>query len=205
MPVKVFLGGEGKNDIGTRSQTPMGEQPGVVEVLLRRLRPHGWHVQGAIEWKAIRKYQAGAAKRRADHGDERNVRALVELAYEDACEMLVFVRDVDNEPLRETALRRVLADLDFSDRPYTLAVAGGIAKPTLEAWLLHLRGVASTDALTRAGAERKLAELGIALKASADYLAIAEACDSLPTGAGSLCEWLDRARTLFAQLIDGVR
>ena len=40
--LKVFLGGEGKNDIGTRHHVPMGELRGVAEVLLRRVRPEGW-------------------------------------------------------------------------------------------------------------------------------------------------------------------
>jgi hypothetical protein len=204
MTVKVFLGGEGKNDIGTRAQTPMGDQPGVIEVLLRKLRPDGWRVAGAIEWKSIRKYRAGAARRRVDHADAHNVDALVQRAYEEACEMLVFVRDVDDEPSRAVALRQLLATPNLGDQPYPLHIAGGIAQPTLEAWILHLRGVANTDALSKAGAERKLAELGIEPKSSAAYLEIVEACDPLPTGAGSLCEWLERARTSFAQLIDGV-
>jgi hypothetical protein len=99
MAVKVFMGGEGKNDIGTRAQTPMGDQAGVLEALLRKLRPDGWHVAGAKEWKPIRKYRAGVASERNDHGDVRNVRGLILHAYEEACEMLVFVRDVDGETL----------------------------------------------------------------------------------------------------------
>src|ERR1700760_4112469 len=116
MPVKVFLGGEGKNDIGTRAQTPKDdqrdEQPGVIEVLLRKLRPAGWQVAGAMEWKSIRKYRAGAARQHADHADAHNVHALVQRAYEEACEMLVFVRDVDGEQLRAAAIRQALTTLD---------------------------------------------------------------------------------------------
>jgi hypothetical protein len=207
MPVKVFLGGEGTNDIGTRAQAT-GNRPGVIEVLLKKLRPDGWKVVGAIEWKSIRKYRAGAATQRADHADVHNVHALVQRAYEDACEMLVFVRDVDGEQLRAKAIRKAVAELKVdewaADYGYALAIAGGIAQPTLEAWILHLHGVPNTDELTKAGAERKLLDHGIALKSSANYLAIAEACDPLPTGAGSLCEWLDCARATFAQLIDGI-
>jgi hypothetical protein len=60
----------------------------------------------------------------------------------------------------------------------------------------------NTDALTKAAAERKLAELGVTLKSSDAYLAVVETCE-LPTGDGSLCEWLKRARTIFEKLIDG--
>ncbi|HET9620548.1 MAG TPA: hypothetical protein VFP84_04205 [Kofleriaceae bacterium] len=207
MTAKVFLGGEGKNDIGTRGQIPMGDQPGVVEVLLRKVRANGWQVTGAMPWQAIRKYRAGFAKNHAEHADEHNVRALVQRAYEETCEMLAFVRDVDGEQPRAEAIRRVLEELDLdewaAEYGYTLAVAGGVAEPTLEAWILHLHGITNTDAMSKAAAARKLTELGLELKSSADYLAIAEACDSLPSGAGSLCEWLDRAGQVFARLIDG--
>jgi hypothetical protein len=79
----------------------MGDEPGVVEALLRRVRPSGWRVAAALPWKNIRKYRAGAANQRADHADAHNVRGLVLHAYEEACEMLAFVRDVDGELLRE--------------------------------------------------------------------------------------------------------
>lgn len=34
--LKVFLGGEGNNELGTRWHVPMGDEPGLVETLLRR-------------------------------------------------------------------------------------------------------------------------------------------------------------------------
>jgi hypothetical protein len=106
--LKVFLGGEGNNDIGTRWYRPMGDTVGVVETLLRRVRASGWHVAGALPWNSLRKYRAGVAMDHANHADARNVLGLVLHAYEDACEMLVFVRDEDGDEHREQAIRHVL-------------------------------------------------------------------------------------------------
>jgi len=143
--IKVFLGGEGNNDLGSRWYRPMGGQPGVVETLLRRVRPDGWRVAGAQDWKSIRKYRAGAARTRPDHEDTRNVLGLVLHAYEEACEMLAFVRDDDGDELREPAILQALetiATLGFADEyRYELAVVGGVARPTLEGWILCLLGV----------------------------------------------------------------
>lgn len=49
--LKVFLGGEGSNELGTRWYVPMGDELGVVEALLRRIRPGGWRVAAALPWK----------------------------------------------------------------------------------------------------------------------------------------------------------
>jgi hypothetical protein len=204
--LKVFLGGEGKNDIGTRCNRPMGDQPGVVEALLRRVRASGWHVAGARSWRLIRKYQAGAARKRADHDDVHNVLGLVLEAYENACEMLVFVRDRDRDELREQAILRVLETIGtfgFAEEyRYELAIVGGVAKPKLEGWILCLLGVSGTDGMTVARVDRELASLPVVAKSTEHYVAIAESAE-LPSGAGSLPEWLALARESFGVLIDG--
>jgi hypothetical protein len=205
--IKVFLGGEGNNDLGSRWYRPMGDQPGVVETLLRRVRASGWQVAGARSWQSIRKYRAGSAKDRADHADARNVLGLVLHAYEEACEMLAFVRDDDGDELREPAILQALeavATLGFADEyHYELAVVGGIAKPKLEGWILCLLGVTGTDAMTRARVDRELATTDVQPKSTAQYVAIAET-RALPSGNSSLPAWLARADTTFCQLIDGV-
>lgn len=204
--LKVFLGGEGNNELGTRCYAPMGDEPGVVETLLRRVCPHGWRVAAAIQWKAIRKYRTGAANQRADHADARNVRGLVLHAYEEACEMLAFVRDVDGELPREQAIHRALesiADLRFAELyGYELAIVGGTPRPKLEGWILCLLGAAKTDEMSRTRVDRELAKTDVRLKSNADYVAVAET-GVLPSGAGSLPEWLARAEATFSRLIDG--
>jgi len=204
--LKVFLGGEGNNDIGTRWQRPMGDQPGVIETLLRRVRANGWQVAGARSWQSIRKYQAGAARKRAAHDDVHNLLGLVLHAYEEACEMLAFVRDSDGDELREQEIRRVLetiATFGFAEAyRYELAIVGGIPKPKLEGWILCLLGVVGTDAMTRARVDREMAATDVAAKSTEHYVAIAESC-TLPSGEGSLPDWLARAKTTFGRLIDG--
>jgi hypothetical protein len=204
--LKVFLGGEGNNDLGTRWRQPPGDSPGVIEALLRRARPDGWRVAGAQDWKSIRKYRAGAARARPDHEDARNVRGLVLHAYEEACEMLAFVRDDDGDERREPAIRQALeaiASLGFAEEyRYELAIVGGVARPTLEGWILSLLGVAGTDAMTRARVDRELATTKVASKSTTGYVTVAETC-ALPSGDGSLPDWLARAKATFDRLIDG--
>jgi hypothetical protein len=204
--IKVFLGGEGANDLGTRHRDPMGSDPGVAEVLLRRVRPEGWSVVGARQWKSIRKYRAGAAAKRADHDDVRNVLGLVLEAYEHACEMLVFLRDSDGDALLAPAIQRIVAELPgygfMAEYHYDLAVVAGVPEPKLEAWIACLLGVSGTDAMTGAGADRELVARGVELKSTTRYVELAQR-GSLPRTAGSLFTWLEAATLSFARLIDG--
>jgi hypothetical protein len=204
--LKVFLGGEGNNDIGTRWYRPMGDEPGVVEILLRRIRSSGWQVVGARTWQSIRKYRAGSSVGKAHHADARNVLGLVLHAYEDACEMLAFVRDHDGDHLREQEIHRVLEMIAGSgfaqEYRYELAIVGGVARPKLEGWILCLRGVAGTDEMSRVRVDRELAACGVELKSTQPYVATAEEC-VLPHGEGSLPRWLKHADATFRRLIDG--
>lgn len=56
--VKVFLGGEGPNELGGRVKESMyrdpSPEPGVLEALLRQINP-GFTVTGALVWKRITK------------------------------------------------------------------------------------------------------------------------------------------------------
>jgi hypothetical protein len=204
--LKVFLGGEGNNDIGTRWYQPMGDRPGVIEVLLRKVRATGWRVAGARSWQSIRKYRAGGGLGKADREDAHNALGLVLHAYEEACEMLAFVRDHDGDKIREWEILRVLdgiAGFRFAEEyRYELAIVGGVPRPKLEGWMLCLRGVARTDEMSRTRVDRELAAAQVELKATDQYVAVAEAC-VLPTGDGSLPTWLARADATFRRLIDG--
>jgi hypothetical protein len=178
--LKVFLGGEGNNDIGTRWYRPMGDQPGVIEVLLRRVQTTGWHVAGARSWQSIRKYRAGGALGKVHHADARDVLGLVLHAYEDACEMLAFVRDHDGDDPREQEIHRILAEIAgfgfVEEYRYELAIVGGVARPKLEGWILCLRGVTGTDEMSRVRVDRELAAAAVELKSTDQYVAIAESC-----------------------------
>ena len=59
----VFLGGEGRNELGSWASEPAYQsdaEPGVIKALLQRTHPDGWRILGAQVWKRIRKY--------TDHG-----------------------------------------------------------------------------------------------------------------------------------------
>ena len=61
MTRRVFLAGEGSDEIGTLAyrEPYRGSPPyGVLEALLRRVHPSGWEVVGGIAWKHIRHYRA---------------------------------------------------------------------------------------------------------------------------------------------------
>jgi hypothetical protein len=127
-------------------------------------------------------------------------------AYEEACEMLAFVRDGDGDERREQEIRRVLetlATFGFADEyQYELAVVGGVARPKLEGWILWLLGVTGTDAMTPARVDRELATTEIEAKSTAQYVAIAET-GALPSGEGSVPDWLAHAKATIGRLIDG--
>jgi hypothetical protein len=206
--IKVFLGGEGNNELGSRWQEPMGEEPGVVEALLRKVRAGGWRVDGAVAWKALRKYQAGAARGTSGHADGKNVVKLVIQAYERACEVLAFVRDDDGDPDRAEAIDEALAAISargFAEGyRYELGVIGGVARPSIEGWILQLRTGTATDERHRGAVDDALTAAGVELKATAAYVAVV-AVAPRPRGVGSLPAWLDRAEAVLGQAIDGVR
>jgi hypothetical protein len=133
---------------------------------------------------------------------------LVLHAYEEACEMLAFVRDGDGDEPREHEIRRVLETLATFGFAEEYHYAGGRwrgrQKPKIEGWILWLLGVTGTDAMSPARVDRELANTDLEAKATAQYVPLAES-RALPTGKGSLPEWLAQARATFAQLIDAER
>lgn len=183
---KVFLGGEGKNEIG--AQHPGATEPGVLEALLGRVRAEGWHVAAILPWRRIRKYKAG------DHrtAEQRNVLGLALHAFEARCEVLAFSRDAGDVHDADASYAEaiVLARTVFP----TLAVIGGLAKPTIEGWVLALKGYGKTDELSKAKAAAIVDELEI-LKSTAAYVEVVT-CGSLDDAracAPSLDAWLAAA------------
>jgi hypothetical protein len=103
--VKVFLVGEGSNELGSRARErehQSDESPGVLHALLRRVAADGWEVGGARQWSKIRKIKLG----NAPHADTRNVLGAALHARESRCEVLAFCRDRDNDRGREAAVAK---------------------------------------------------------------------------------------------------
>jgi hypothetical protein len=200
--VKVWLGGEGPSELGTRADG--GEEPGMLEALLLRLEPTGWIVAGAQRWKYIKKYRAGHAARGGDnHEDLHNVRGLALAAWEAGCEVLAFTRDVDADARRAAAVARGIEQA--RELFQMLVILGGVARPAIEGWVLALLGIRDSDALSRARAIELLRDGAIAEKKASGYVEVVNAADldRLPVGCSSLADWLTTARTHLGRVLRG--
>jgi hypothetical protein len=196
----VFLCGEGRNELGSRCGHPAYQtdaEPGVLHALLQRIEASGWEVGGARDWTSIRKYKAGAA-----HRDTHNVLGVALDAKEASCDVLAFSRDVDNDPMRKDAVEEGIRRIPetFAAAP---AVIGGVAVPTLEAWILALLGERHTEDLTTKRAALRLEEKGVASKDGRAMVRIVENADldELPRDAASLAAWLARAAAVLPAMV----
>lgn len=141
---KVFLAGEGPNDLGGWSGDPAYADAtvrGAIEALLLQVQPEGWKVCGGVNWKRIRKAQAGDNR----SPETRNVLGAALQAKEAGADVLVFLRDRDWIPQREKDLNDGVRDA--RQRHPQIRIGGGIAVELLESWLLAIDG--------RAGSERE--------------------------------------------------
>lgn len=194
-PMRVFLGGEGPNELGGwyvepeyRADSPA---PGVIEALLTRVRAEGWQVIGAVSWAKIRKYRPGG---HAD-AERRCVEGLALMARERGAEVVAFSRDTDGDRARGRSIDAGIASAEakFPDGP---RIAGGAAVPTVEAWIASLAGRDGAEGLSRAKLIEAMASLGLAQKQTRDYVGVIAGADliKLPADAASLRTWLTRAR-----------
>lgn len=189
--IRVVLAGEGKNELGRfavevafRGDTPA---PGVLEALLRKVRPDGWRVVDAIPWKKTPKLQVGIGGK----GERLNVERAYHHAKKRGCDVLVFTRDRDKAKFthRHDDIEQAIAGLDGTGP----AIVGGVAIEKLESWLAAIAGIEGSEALRRP--EEKLAELGIEEKDTDAMVRFVEEKDlaRIPDDARSLRRWLDRA------------
>lgn len=198
--MKIFLAGEGPNELGGWARTPAYREPspdrGVLEAILRRLQPTGWTVVGAQLWSRIRKYQAGGFAT----AEERNVRGVVLTASESGCDVVAFSRDRDRDAERERQIEAIVDAIVTAAEPGQPFVIGGIAREALESWILSLRGMTDAEQ-TRQPKERlrnRLRDENRELSTE-EMVAIVNDCDlsAIPEGADSLRRWIDRGRQFF--------
>lgn len=200
--VKVWLGGEGASEIGDRDRAG-GARTGAIQALLTRVEPDGWVVVGATVWKRIRKFKVKAALGRDNHGDIHNIAGLVNQAYEEACEVVAFARDVDADLARADAIAHGIA---FAQDIFpTMGIIGGPAIPALEGWILALLDVADTESMSRERANNELARRHIAVKQAEDYVTVIEKANltTLPPGCDGLNAWIGSAKSVFTSAIHG--
>lgn len=194
MRARVFLGGEGPNELGSlaleRSYRPDPLQPGVLETLLRGMQPDGWQVADAMKWKDIVKFQANGAM----DAERRNVLGLALEAERANAHALAFLRDTDGDERRERAIHSAIAEAR-TDFP-TLEIIGGTPKPLLEAWLLALAGENKTESLSKAQAVKRLAK-HLPKKDTAamvDYVRAAQPFNRVAKDAAGLHQWIGAAK-----------
>lgn len=165
--MKVFLSGEGRCELGSRAghrSFQSDDEPGALHALLARVRASGWEIGGSCEWKRIRKFRAG----KFDHEDTRNVLGAALDAKEAGCDVLAFSRDMDRDLARDEAIEEGIRRVEG------IGVIGGVAKPTIEGWILALLQERRSEDMSSKRAEALLVE-------------------RIPDDAASLRRWLERA------------
>jgi hypothetical protein len=209
MMAKVWIVGEGNNELG-RHDDSGNRQRGVLETLLVHVCASGWRCAGKTPWNLIQKFRAGGAHMGGpQHGDYLNVLGLVLAAYEEASDAVAFTRDVDSDPDREDAVSSAL-DWIHNESGWKIEVIGGVAKPAIEGWILALRAVPNTDAMSRRRTKEHLTEQGIDFKSTDHYVQAVEKAAlgeprhfGLPSGAESLRAWLTTAHEVLNRLVHG--
>jgi hypothetical protein len=189
--MKVFLAGEGKDELGDWFHHPSyrtgNDAPGLIEALLHKL---GVDVQVANgrRWKDIAKYAAGSKRSR----ENKNVLGAAQEALDLKCEALIFVRDLDGEPSRRAEIKQGL--VEAAEKFPGLTVCGGVAAQQIEAWILALLG--HHGSASHSDSKVALRAHGLETRAQKiDAVANADLA-RVPPDAESLKEWLDSAAAL---------
>lgn len=200
-PIRVFLSGEGNNELGSYAGHPVywtETSRGVLHALLKKIEQEGWGIGGARVWSSIRKYQARPS---ADHEDTHNVLGLALDAIEAKCDVVAFSRDVDKDPRRADAVRIGIDLIPVTFPKNAPHVIGGMANPKLEGWILALLSHKGSEQDRHV--EETLATKGVAKKDGAAMVNVVIDADlaRIPADAASLLHWLDRARAVLPPLV----
>lgn len=195
MSVRLFLAGEGRNELGSRAGHPSfqsDEARGVLQALVDQVQPKGVRVVGAIQWKDLRKLRA-----RGPSPDEAEQIARLLLHAEEAeANAVVFSRDGDDDAdaRRRSMEEGVAKGMALLKRP--LSVAGEVAVPCLEGWILAVQGIAGTEGMTRGKVQQNLVDLGIPEKDTEGMVRLVDAhgIEKVPSDARGLLRWVGRAR-----------
>lgn len=197
---QIVIGGEGANELGDWCHLPSYRrsppEPGVIEALLRRVRPDGWAIVDAVVWSRIHKYRVG---QHAD-AEERNVLGLVLKARERGADVVVFTRDCDGDgPQHRRRIAAIEAGLARAAVEFPLGpvVVGGPAVRMIEAWILALAGVRRTEEMGRDGLDAGFRRFQIPAKSTpalVERVMTAELASIAPD-ARSLQSWLAQARS----------
>jgi hypothetical protein len=201
--IQVFLGGEGRNELGSWAGDPAyqnDDQLGVIKALLMRTRPTGWKIVGALSWKRCRKYTDHGSLpddvRRTIRGDHEK-RAVLGLgldAKERGAQAVAFVRDQDDDPERASLIAAAV-ELARTLWPH-IRLVGDTAVPVLEGWIVALMGEPGTEALGKSKAQRLLSDRNV--KTTAEMVREVLAHRPVPEDAAHLRSWLAQAKAALS-------
>ena len=204
--MKLLIAGEGKDELGRWAreksyQTLEESSPGLIEALLRRVRPDGWEIVEGWMWKLIPKYQARRGRpdptreevRREGLGPEgKTLLGLALLAEERGCDALVFARDRDGDEDRE---REIDDALKLAKERFTTRIAGSVAVEEIESWLLSM--LSERRAEEHADPKQVLVDRhGIATLEQKVRVVEDADIDRIRSDAHSLRRWIERVREL---------
>jgi hypothetical protein len=198
---KVFLAGEGPNELGgfAHKIEYRNEEPGILEILLRKVKAEGWMICGAKSWKEIKKYRAG------EHlsAEERNVLGICYEAKRNGYDVIAFSRDSDGKRERVTDIQNGIqsATLLWPDQ---LGIIGGCAVPCIEGWVLAILGNRHTESSSRARIEAQIIDSGIKPKKTTEMVEKIEqhGLANVPDDACSLTDWLESAREKLSSTME---
>jgi hypothetical protein len=193
--MKVFVAGEGSDEIGDFVHDPTYRRPecegGILEALLRRSRAVGWVIADGCPWRRVRKFAFG----RDLHGREfRNVLGIVDQAAEAGCDIVAFVRDRDGEIDRQAAIEIAIAEV--ARLGLNVAVIGGVAVETVDAWILACLGEVSSEDVRD---PKSVLQTRFGLSKGAEKVEVIANANlgAVPTDARSLNIWRERAKTVL--------
>lgn len=116
--------------------------------------------------------------RAGDHAspEQRNVLGLVLEAKERGYDAVVFLRDTDGDRDRAQQIGAALhlIPAKIADPP---KVVGGLPTPSLEAWIVALKGVVGSESMSQTKLIAQLEALGVRPKHVESYVAVIEATD----------------------------
>jgi hypothetical protein len=161
MSLKVFVCGEGTDDIGRwaievayRDASPRGD--GAIGELARRVVAEGWTIVDGRALKNVPVLRTGKGLKQ----EAVRFHGAMQLAREKGCDVVLFARDTDGDEERTRQLR----DLRATDAD---RVALAVVEPVIEGWALELSGERRKGGWTRKAAQDRVDELQLDLEATA--------------------------------------
>ena len=196
---KVFLAGEGPNDLGKWAHHPSFRAKygkGVIEGLLSKVRAEGWEVRESVRWKDVIKFRVGGHA----SAEERAVKGLVLMAKEAGCDIVAFVRDRDGSRKHPNNKREEDIKRGMREVRQTLDncpdIIGGVAIKAIEAWILAIRGEDQSEKVTNPKERLKeIFEEEGKESCTVSYVEVIDngSLENLPEDARSLRAWLEKA------------